>query len=459
MLDQRLTRVDATQLALKSPRPFPVRIFANDRVTLEPVAVTELHQVLDHYGSHLQQVAITPDFHKGAGIPIGTVLKTRGQMFPEAIGNDINCGMRLQTTTLEASEIPARLDALETHARRLFFEGGRQIPMTGAHREALLTEGLAGLFRNLPPGGQWELVARHNWHHQLDHVDQRGSLRSAHADIFRSWIGNATRTSYDDQTGSIGGGNHFVEIQRVERILDRQTAYAWGLKQGAVAIMVHSGSLGIGHTAGRFIKHGNDVWATLHNAANFAFANRLFLAASAVEALERVFGEHFQAPLLYDSPHNFVWQTSDGAYVHRKGATPARGMEEMAGTPFEHYGEPVLVPGSMGSSSFVLAGLGNTEALSSASHGAGRALSRGQASRTSRPEFEEFLKRFRIVTPLDLRRPDVRHRADILNRKLDELRAEGPHAYKGIHAIVDTLADARIARPVAELVPLMTIKS
>ena len=134
-------------------------------------------------------------------------------------------------------------------------------------------------------------------------------------------------------------------------------------------------------------------------------------------------------------------------------------MEEMAGTPFEHYGEPVLVPGSMGSSSFVLAGLGNTEALSSASHGAGRALSRGQASRTSRPEFEEFLKRFRIVTPLDLRRPDVRHRADILNRKLDELRAEGPHAYKGIYAIVDTLADARIARPVAELVPLMTIKN
>ena len=458
MLDKRLTRVDATQLALTSPRPYPVRIFANEQVMIEPVAITELHQVLDQYGDHIQQVAITPDFHKGAGIPIGTVLKTHGTMFPEAIGNDINCGMRLHTTTLEASEIPRYLDALETHARRLFFEGARQIPMTGADREALLTEGLTGLFRGRPCdrlSGQWQLVARHDWHNQLDHVEQRGSLLAANAAIFASWIGDSKSTTYDDQIGSIGGGNHFVEIQRVERILDRKTAYAWGLEQGAVAIMVHSGSVGIGHTAGRFIKHGVDVWNPLHNAANFAFANRLFLAASAVETLERVFGQSFKAPLLYDSPHNLVWKTEDGGYLHRKGATPARGPDATN----SYLGEPVLVPGSMGSSSYILAGQGNADSLDSASHGAGRALSRGQASRSSKPEFADFLKHFRVVTPLDLRRPEVRGRADILNRKLDELRAEGPHAYKSISAIIDTLAAARIAKPVAELVPLMTLKS
>jgi tRNA-splicing ligase RtcB len=130
----------------------------------------------------------------------------------------------------------------------------------------------------------------------------------------------------------------------------------------------------------------------------------------------------------------------------------------MVGTPFHLWGEPVLVPGSMGSSSFVLAGLSNSDALDSASHGAGRALSRGQASRTGHSEFEQFLRDFRVVTPLDLRHPDVRRRSDIYQRKIDELRGEGPHAYKGIHAIIETLVSANIAKPVAELTPIMTIK-
>jgi len=130
----------------------------------------------------------------------------------------------------------------------------------------------------------------------------------------------------------------------------------------------------------------------------------------------------------------------------------------MEGTPFHYWGEPVLVPGSMGASSFVLAGLGNEIALNSASHGAGRSLSRGEASRSHQAGFAEFLKNFRVVTPLDLRRPEVRSRADILARKIEELRAEGPHAYKGIRAVVETLEGAKIAKPVAELVPLATVK-
>jgi tRNA-splicing ligase RtcB len=201
----------------------------------------------------------------------------------------------------------------------------------------------------------------------------------------------------------------------------------------------------------------NRFWDILHNAANFAFANRLFLAVSAVESLERVIGG-FDAPLLYDSPHNLVWNTRGGGFLHRKGAPPARGPEVMEGTPFHYWGEPVLVPGSMGASSFVLAGCGNSEALESASHGAGRALSRGESSRSEQSGFDEFLRLFRVVTPLDLRRADLRGRADIVKRKIEGLRAEGPHAYKGIRAIIDTLAAARIARPVAELVPLATIK-
>lgn len=196
---------------------------------------------------------------------------------------------------------------------------------------------------------------------------------------------------------------------------------------------------------------------TVSAAANFAFANRMFLAASAVEAIEAEVGE-IEARRLYDSPHDFVWSTRTGTRIHRKGATPARRPEAMEGTPFHGWGEPVLVPGSMSASSFVLAGLGSEDALSSASHGAGRALSRGDASRSGHREFADFLTNFRVVTPLDFRHPDTRRRADIWRRKIEELRAEGPHTYKGIRAIIDTLAEARIAKPVAELVPLMTIK-
>ncbi len=502
MHDARLARIDPNRLGLRQSTPFPVQIFANDQVSIEPIAVQEL---LDLLGSQavldrlhatvgpfqdidwaIEQVAVTPDFHKGAGVPIGTVMRSRGVLFPQAVGNDINCGMRLHATNIDAGEVAARLDGIETKARHLFFEGGRQIPMTSSEREALLTRGLAGLCELAPWArrtGQWLTVERLGWHQTLAHVERRGSLASRLAPAFGDWVGHTTTPTYDDQIGSIGGGNHFVEFQRVERILDRQTAFVWGLTRGALAIMVHSGSVGIGHIAGRCIKEilkaqypagvqhpkngiypmrpdaaaTSGFWDLMNNAGNFAFANRMFLAASAVEAIESAVG-FFDAPLVYDAPHNFVWSFEGDHYVHRKGATPARGPEDMAGTPFEIWGEPVLVPGSMGSSSFVLAGLGNYDALDSASHGAGRALSRGEASRAGHKEFEQFLRDFRVVTPLDLRRPDVQRRSDIYRRKLDELRAEAPHAYKGIHAIIETLAAAKVARPVAELTPIMTIK-
>jgi tRNA-splicing ligase RtcB len=490
MQQKLLQRVNATQLRLSAEPSFPVRVFANESVPIERQAVDELLSVLDcqrtldrQSSGRIEAVAITPDFHKGAGIPIGTVLQTRDVLFPQAIGNDINCGMRLHTTNIDAADLAARLPQWEPAARRVFFEGGRQIPMTAADRESLLSGGLSALFAAAPwsrHGGLWQTVAAQEWPAQLDHIERHGSLSCNVSEAFHDWLGQSRASSYDDQTGSIGGGNHFVEIQRVERILDRHTAYAWGLREGAVTVMIHSGSVGLGHIAGRWIRElvksyypskiahpENGIyplapddpafWNLLHNAANFAFANRLFLAAAAIASLESVLGP-CHAPLVYDSPHNLVWPTADGAWLHRKGATPARGPEAMAGTPFQPWGEPVLVPGSMGASSFVLAGQGHAEALESASHGAGRALSRGDAMRTAKSEFDAFRAAFRIVTPLDLNRPDLRGRPDITTRKVEQLRAEGPHAYKGIRAIIDTLSAAGIARPVAELVPLATVK-
>ncbi|MBM3727185.1 MAG: RtcB family protein [Acidobacteria bacterium] len=327
MQDKRLERIDRTRLRLKSESAIPVNIFANDEVPIEPAAVSELLSVLQSEETlarlrarpdtreqpdwSIQSVAVTPDFHKGAGIPIGTVLKSQGVIFPQAVGNDINCGMRLHTTGIPATEIAPHLDRWETVARRMYFEGGRQIPMSGREREALLTSGIQGLFACAPwdrLGGQWSDIARYGWHRQTGRIERHGSLSSNKASSLHDWIGNEDTVSYDDQIGSIGGGNHFVEIQRVEQIFDRQTAYAWGLRKGTLSIMVHSGSVGIGHIAGRAIREmikdiypssfthpENGIyplasthpvaprfWDLLHNAANFAFANRMFLAASAV---------------------------------------------------------------------------------------------------------------------------------------------------------------------------------
>jgi tRNA-splicing ligase RtcB len=235
--------------------------------------------------------------------------------------------------------------------------------------------------------------------------------------------------------------------------------------------MVHSGSTAIGHLAGgrcrdlakgvypEKIKHPenklfaipeghpswNAMWDHLNNAANFAQGNRLFLALLALEALEAECGV-YEASLLWDAPHNFVWPTSNGKFLHRKGACPA------------DSGRVVLVPGSMGSSSYIMVGLGNEKSLSSASHGAGRALNRGSAMKIFDADFRKFLADFRVVTPVDFNRPDIKSRRDIVARKLEDIKQEAPFAYKGIGPVVKTLTDAEVARPVAELRPIMTIK-
>ena len=506
--DPRLSRLDENRVRIDNPHGVDAVLFANSSVPVEPAAVSELLGMLDLSRTverfaeaspesfdgdpAVTRVAVTPDFHKARGIPVGTVMATRGFVVPQAVGNDINCGMRLHLTSLQAEELEGRADALDTAFRHLFFEGGRNIPMTREQRWAMLTRGLTGLLEATPRAlaeGVWALFHELDMEGELARVDRRGTLEAERVFGLDDFMGPAGELTRDSQIGSIGGGNHFVEIQRVEKILDGPTAHAWGFRPGMVTVMVHTGSVAVGHLSGNHfrdvvrriwpaaLKHPENrifvlpegerhaeeaglFWDALHNAGNFAFANRLFLALTALAGLRRVCGE-VDFRLLYDAPHNFIWREERGGEawaVHRKGACPARGYEEMAGTPFAYYGEPVLVPGSMGASSFVLAGRGNPESLSSASHGAGRTLSRGDALRGHEEEFRRFLERFRVVGPLDLRRPDVRLRRDIVQRKLDEIKQEAPHAYKGIGPVVETLSGAGLARPVVELTPLMTIK-
>ena len=500
-LDPRLVRTDDSWLTLPNPANIPVEICAGPNVPIETAAVDELLTVLETADTltalakggpvrdvvpRIDRVVCTPDFHKGAGIPIGTVLRTVGALIPQAVGNDINCGMRVEVTSLTVEEVRPHLDRLERHLRHLFFEGGRRIGLTSTQREGLLRDGLSGLLASGIPagaGGAWRQVTPE------DTAEPGGRLHAAgypvdSADDFRDWITSGGGTSYDSLIGSVGGGNHFAELQYVSAIHDGPTAYAWGLAPGRVVSMVHSGSLSLGHQANAT---GQDqaraVWprdvpmprnrilpilldersaaarerylTALANAANFAIGNRFFLALMMRAGLASVAGE-LRSQLVYDAPHNLLWPGEDGTVLHRKGATPAGGVSDDG--PGRLWGEPVIVPGSMGAPSFLLRGLGNPRALASACHGAGRSIARGAAARGGDAELDAFLREFRVVTPLNHRDPAVAARRDIIDAWRRDLKQEAPWAYKEVGAVVGSLSQAEVAQPVAELRPILTVK-
>ncbi|MEL6179405.1 MAG: RtcB family protein, partial [Myxococcota bacterium] len=295
----------------------------------------------------------------------------------------------------------------------------------------------------------------------------------------------------DTQIGSVGGGNHFVEIQVVDDLLDGGTAHAWGLEPDQVTIMAHSGSVGLGHTVGTHFRdraraiyptalkrpeHGFDLLPThgphaeearayldaMHNAANFGFANRLFLGLMAIQGLSEALGRCVESRLIYDAPHNLIWEPAPGeppSYIHRKGACPAPGPEvEQAESPFRYTGHPVIIPGSMGSASYLLAGWGHVGSLCSACHGAGRHLSRGRARNVDEATYHQALAPLRVVTSIDPQAHYLRGRRDILARYHARLMEEAPYAYKPITPVVQTVEEAGIASRVARLWPLMTLK-
>ncbi|MDP9795345.1 RNA-splicing ligase RtcB [Catenuloplanes nepalensis] len=198
---------------------------------------------------------------------------------------------------------------------------------------------------------------------------------------------------------------------------------------------------------------GAERYATAFaNAANFAIGNRFFLAMMMRAGLAETAGE-VGARLIHDAPHNLLWPSEDGTVLHRKGATPAGGP-----TPHRLWGEPVIVPGSMGAPSYLLRGLGSPRALGSACHGAGRRVPRGAAARGSDAELDAFLRDFRVVTPLDHRDPAVAARRDIIDAWRRDLKQEAPWAYKDVAPVVDSLRGAEVASPVVELQPLLTVK-
>ncbi len=411
-----------------------------------------------------------PDAHEGYGFPVGGVAAFRaedGVISPGGVGYDINCGVRLLASELQAEEIRPRLDALMTDLSRSIPSGagkGGRMRFEGEDMNRILAEGC----RYLQEIGMASPE-------DLDKTEAGGSFEQADP----GKVSEKARERGRGQLGTIGSGNHFVEVQKVERIFDRAAAKALGLREGQLVILVHTGSRGVGHQictdyvrsmdavmarhgiklpdrelacAPFHSKEGQAYFGAMCAGANFAFSNRQAITHLAREVFRRAFGdEDGRLRLVYDVAHNMAKLEHHGdgkpIVVHRKGATRAFGPANPE-TPeaYREFGQPVLIPGSMGTASYVLVGTDDAlgRSFGSTCHGAGRAMSRRAAKKVkSGNEVRKELEEQGIV---------------VRCAGAGELAEEAPHAYKDVDRVVDVVHHAGLARKVARLVPMGVIK-
>jgi tRNA-splicing ligase RtcB (3'-phosphate/5'-hydroxy nucleic acid ligase) len=403
-----------------------------------------------------------PDIHQGYGLPVGGVVATdaeRGVVSPGAIGFDINCGVRLLSTGLEAEALGGRLEPL---IDALY----AAIPAGVGSRGALALDATA-LDAVLARGAAWAVESGYGDAADLAHIESEGRLDGADPDR----VSTRARERGRRQLGTLGSGNHFVEVQVVDEVYDARAAQRFGLAAGQVTLMIHTGSRGLGHQVctdyldltGRALKRygisvpdrqlacaplGSDeadaYLGAMRAAANFAFANRQVLTHLAREVFRQVLGataRGLDLRLVYDVAHNIAKvedHVVDGAprrlLVHRKGATRA------------FPGQPVIVPGDMGRYSFVLEGTeaAMRETFGSTCHGAGRLLSRTAAVKLARG-----------------RRIDAELRArGVIARATGgaALAEEMPEAYKDVQDVVDVVHRFGISTRVARLRPVGVVK-
>jgi tRNA-splicing ligase RtcB len=440
---------------------------------LESALPSAAHLALE--GAGLRSVVTTPDFHPGKPVPVGVVVDAEGAVMPHLVGNDIGCGMRMSVLDgVSEADLAAR--DLDRHLRHVFFQGGRDIALRGRDRHAILREGIPGLLQSIADGRQGllaKLDMEQAWR-DAERMSDNGAFPSIGIDPdFEDYCALDDTFRRDAILGTIGGGNHFVELGVVDRVADGAFARIAGVRQGSVVLVVHSGSLDFGQRVGtairekmkvnaarspdeRIVPIGGSLFARYlsghANAANVAFANRFLIGLAATEAVARALGRHVGQSLVYDAPHNTVWE-SDGVVRHRKGACPAGGVGFSKASPYEWLGEPVILPGSMGDGTWLLKGKGNADGLASSAHGAGRRLSRQEARAVARPSGT-----LRVIGPLDPASPLLRGRADILAEVEGRLREEAPAAYRPIDQVVDPMVDAGLVDRVAKVRPVLTVK-
>ncbi len=461
----------------RSDMRVPVRLFATPELLKDVTRDKSLEQAVNAacLEGLVGQVLVMPDMHQGYGFPIGGVAATRypeGVVSPGGIGYDINCGVRLLASRIPYQDARSRLDDLATTLNQFCPSGVG----TGGRRQLSQVE-VKEVCRQ---GSTWAKAAGYATDQDLRRTEDRGKLPGANP---RHVSPRALKRG-SGQVGSLGSGNHFIEIDLVDEIFDEQAAVAMGLSKGSLALQIHCGSRGLGHQiCSDYVKslqsavvkygirlpdrelvcapmdspEGEAYLSAMACAANYAFANRQVLSFHAREAFESVLAGKVDNPhlsLVYDVAHNIgkiethnISGREIKVCVHRKGATRAFGP----GSPdlpseYRLIGQPVLVPGSMGTSSWVLHGTEQAmqRSLGSCCHGAGRVMSRSQAKKRIWGE--------------DLRRKLEGQGITIRAGSMAGLAEEAPEAYKDVDQVVQTVIQAGIAAPVARLKPLVVIK-
>jgi len=412
-----------------------------------------------------------PDAHQGYGFCIGGVAAADlqdGVVSAGGVGFDINCGVRLLAADADPGDVR---DKLEQLLSRLFAD----IPC-GTGRKGVLDLGSRELDGVLREGARWAVSRAYGCEEDLTRIEECGCLRGADPDLVSSRAKERGRT----QLGTLGSGNHFIEIQYVSDIYDVPVAAAFGICQDQIVVLIHSGSRGLGHqvctdyldlmhdgmkrhrisVVDRQLacvpvgsKEGRQYLSAMAAAANFAFANRQMMTYGVREGFRRVIGDA-GLRVVYDVCHNIakredhlVEGSRKTVLVHRKGATRAFPKGHGALPPdLRDVGQPVLIPGSMGTASYILVGTERAmeETFGSACHGAGRARSRTSAKAGTSAEA--------------LLRDMARRGVLVRGQSKAGLTEEQPDAYKDVHRVVDVVHAAGIARKVAKLVPIAVMK-
>jgi tRNA-splicing ligase RtcB (3'-phosphate/5'-hydroxy nucleic acid ligase) len=447
----------------------PGKVFASEALIKQITGDRSLEQVKNvaTLPGIIKASMVMPDAHQGYGFPIGGVAAfdpEKGVISPGGVGYDINCSVRLLRTNLTAKDIKGKEKEL---AHSLF----RTIP-SGVGRGGDLKLTKEELDQVLLGGTQWAVSKGYGTKADYEHTEDQGKLPGADPTA----VSQRAKARGMPQLGSLGAGNHFLDVLTVDEIFDKEIAKTFKLKIGQIVIMIHCGSRGLGHqVASDYIKLMDDEYGhpkedrelvnapiksplgkqylgAMAAAANFAFANKQLITHRVREDLKHYF-PNFKAEVVYDVCHNiakFETHTIDKkkqeVLVMRKGATRSfgPGRKELP-TDYQKSGQPVIIPGSMGTPSYVLAGTKKAEEISfgSTAHGAGRTKSRTQAKQDM--TFEQA-------------KADMKKRGIFVEFGGQKgMIEEAPSSYKDIDEVVKTSHEAGIGKLVAKLNPLLVI--
>ena len=455
----------------------PVRLFTDERLLEAALGDKSIEQAINTstLPGLVGQVLVMPDVHQGYGFPIGGVAASSypdGIISPGAIGYDINCGVRLLATRITFEEAEPALDEL---ADSLYRNCPSGVGVSG-HVRVSIKE----LDRVCREGAKWALDQGFARPVDLERTEEAGCLPGADPDT----VSERAKQRGRSQLGTLGAGNHFIEVEVVDEIFHDQAAAAMGLRQGHLAVQIHCGSRGFGHQiCSDYVRdfqsavkrygiqlpdrelvcaplnspEGERYLGAMASAANYAFCNRQILAHFARKAFEEALAgrvKDWDLYQVYDIAHNMgklethrIGGKEVRVCVHRKGATRAFGPG-FRGLPdaYRSLGQPVLVPGSMGTASWVLLGTEGSmqKSFGSSCHGAGRVMSRSQAKRE--------------IWGADLRQRLEAEGIHIRAGSMPGLAEEAPQAYKDVDRVIEVVVGAGIAAKVARLKPVAVIK-